>query len=213
MIVNRTTDRNIIADAYGVHVKDAYELVKMSKKPVHRDLRRLPTNIRELLYDKNHKIIGFSHRFPNVSIDLSQLQPLMNQLVDSERPYDKERFKIFEMDMSPENYQAFMNRKTENTHDLIYLDDTLTKIIGFIRCHFCELDNGEKYLYVYNFVVDKNYRGKGIGKDMLQRAENVAFNSKCKYIVLSVYRVNKAIKLYKSLGFNEIKEYSELWEQ
>ena len=52
MKVFRTTDRKTISDAYGVHVKDAYELVKMYKKPVHYDLGELKINDRIILGGK-----------------------------------------------------------------------------------------------------------------------------------------------------------------
>ena len=214
MVVNRTTARDTFADAYGVHVKDAYELVKMAKKPEHNELGKLKITERVITYNNSDgNFYGESHGYPDVLLDLSQLQPLLDQLVNSERPFDKERFKNFEMDMSPENYRSWFARHSDNCHDIIRLDETLKEIVGFGRICKCSINDDHKYLYVYNFVVSDKCRGKGIGKNMLQRFENVAFNTKCDYIVLSCYRVNKAIKLYKSLGFNEIKGYHELWEQ
>ena len=214
MTINRTTDREVFANAYGVHVKDSYELVKMAKKPIHHtELGKSKINER-LIEGKDGNFYGVNYNYPAVQIDLSQLQPLLDQLVESEKPYDKERFKNFQMDMSPENYKNwYYGTHSKDCHDMIYLNDSLTEIIGFGRVCESSVNEKHKYLYVYNFVVSDKYRGKGIGKNMLMRFENIAFNNKCDYIILSCYRVNKAIKLYKSLGFNEIKGYNELWEQ
>ena len=215
MTINRTVDRDKFASAFGVHVKDSYELIKMAKKPIHHDeMGKSKINERIIEGRSGGKFYGTNINYPDVPIDLSQLQPLLDQLVESEKPYDKERFKDFQMDMSPENYMNwYYGKRSKDCHDMIYLNDSLTEIVGFGRVCECELDENQKFLYVYNFVVSDKYRGKGIGKTMLKRMDNIAFNTKCDYIILSCYRVNKAINLYKSLGFNEIKGYDELWEQ
>ncbi len=213
MLINRSINRDTFTDAYGVHVKDSYELVKMAKKPIHNNLGEVKKNERIISYDSSlNKFCGVSNRFSSILLDMNQLQPLMDQLVNSEKPYDKERFKNIKMDMSPENYEMWFKNHNKNCKDLIYLDDSLKNIIGFARMSESDEEN-RKYVYICNFVVDNRYRGKGIGKYMLQRLENYAYNTKCNYIILSCYRVNKAIKLYKSLGFKELKGYNELWEQ
>lgn len=205
MKVQRTIDKEKLSDAYGVHVKDAYELVKMYKKPVHNDLGKLPKYIRKIFYSSSKdKFYGVHPYYPDIELDISQLQPLFNQLVESETPYDKERFKTFTLDVSPERYKEWcLNKKCSTLDDIIALDDSLTKIVGYIRFNICETESA-KTLYVFNFVVDESYRGHGIGKELLKRCENIAFNTKCDFITLSCYRINKAIKLYKSLGFKEV---------
>ena len=63
MVVNRTTTRDTFADAYGVHVKDAYELVKMAKKPEHNELGKLKITERVIKYnnsDGNYYIASFT---------------------------------------------------------------------------------------------------------------------------------------------------------
>jgi hypothetical protein len=151
MKVQRTIDRNKLSDAYGVHVKDAYELVKMIKKPIHNELGKVPKHIREIFYstDKN-KFYGINPNFTDIEIDISQLQPLFDQLIESETPYDKERFKTFSLDVSPEQYKSwYLRRRSDTLGDLIALDDTLTKIVGYIRFSISESDE-TKSLYVFN---------------------------------------------------------------
>ena len=205
MKIQRSIDKKELSDAYGVHVKDAYELVKMIKKPTHNEMSNYPKYLREIFYSSTEdKFYGVNPNYPNVEIDISQLQPLFDQLVKSETPYDKERFATFSLNVSPERYKNwYLTKRDETLGDLIALDDSLTNIVGYIRYNMSETDNS-KSLYVFDFVVSEQYRGHGIGKELLQRCENLAFNTKCDFITLSCYRINKAIKLYKSLGFKEI---------
>ena len=59
-----------------------------------------------------------------------------------------------------------------------------------------------RFAYIFDIVVDKNYRGKNIGSKLLNRAIDWAKEKNLDHIELSVLAENHgAHKLYSSLGF------------
>jgi len=72
----------------------------------------------------------------------------------------------------------------------------------------------EKELYISNVCVDKNNRGKGIGKFLLNNVFKQAKAEHCETIILDVSKDNHiAIDLYKKTGFKVCKEKSSrLWK-
>lgn len=58
-------------------------------------------------------------------------------------------------------------------------------------------------------VVDKNYRGKKVGKTLMNEFVKISRKMKLKDIYLLAPKWNKkTLKFYKSLGFLEMKNYS-----
>ncbi len=67
---------------------------------------------------------------------------------------------------------------------------------------------GEKRLHVNQIAVDKNFRGRGIGKQLMQEAEKQAFKMGIATIDLFVSDLNKAaLSLYDELGFKTERRY------
>ena len=74
------------------------------------------------------------------------------------------------------------------------------KIIGFcgIMINFDEIE-------IMNIVVKKSYRGKGIGKALLNEIIKKSQDVNCKNIFLEVNEKNiPAIKMYESAGFKQV---------
>jgi len=72
------------------------------------------------------------------------------------------------------------------------------KVVGFI----CGSINGEKEARIMILVVDKEYRGQGIGRKLLELFEEEAKKLKVEKMRLEVKTSNKvAISLYKKIGF------------
>lgn len=70
---------------------------------------------------------------------------------------------------------------------------------------------GEGDFYLQAIIVDKNHRGKGIGKYLMQFIENKALISKAKRLSLDVSSKNdKAISLYKRQGMTVDSEWPNL---
>lgn len=67
--------------------------------------------------------------------------------------------------------------------------------------HVC--GSGEAYVEVV--FVDASCRGKGVGGYLLRWAEELARSKGCTRITLEVTRTNRAVGLYKRVGYNVIK--------
>ncbi len=76
-----------------------------------------------------------------------------------------------------------------------------------VKVGFIALLEKEDHMYISKFYLHKDYRGKGISRDMLQfiieKADEAGFES----IILNVNKYNHiAIRAYEKLGFTKIKE-------
>ncbi|MCL2266634.1 MAG: GNAT family N-acetyltransferase [Treponema sp.] len=78
-------------------------------------------------------------------------------------------------------------------------------IIGL--CYLCIIPNlthnGKSLGYIGHLIVDKNYRQKGIGKKLMQKAIEYSKQSNCyKVIIQSGIEREGAHKFYEKLGFD-----------
>ena len=68
--------------------------------------------------------------------------------------------------------------------------------------------NGQPYYYIWRFMIDKKYQGRGYGKESFKQALDFIKtfpNGKADYILLSYEPKNEVgKKLYASFGFKEI---------
>ena len=75
------------------------------------------------------------------------------------------------------------------------------KTVGIIEYQITKSDiDQEKILYIKNIYIDNNFRGKGVGKEVIKliKALNYRIELECWYGI-------PANNLYKSLGMKEIK--------
>lgn len=82
------------------------------------------------------------------------------------------------------------------------------KVIGTVMGIVCltMVANLESFLVIEAVVVDKDYRGNGIGKKMLLDLEDRAKRQGCSYIILvSGDQRKEAHKFYEALGYGEDK--------
>ena len=59
-------------------------------------------------------------------------------------------------------------------------------------------------LFISKFYLEKKARGQGIAKAMLQEIDNIATQSKCKSLDLTVNKFNPAYEVYIKLGFKKV---------
>ena len=111
--------------------------------------------------------------------------PLIHQM------YKKMDYEAFELALD----EMILN----NNYKMVagYIDDKIVAVSGYwiARMLYCG-----RYLQASNFVVDENFRGRGIGKKILNYLENKACNLGCDKMVLDSYTENKKSH---SLYFNE----------
>ena len=93
---------------------------------------------------------------------------------------------------------------------LLFYDDN---IVGFSTVF--ELFSTFKvkpYLYIHDFVIYGNYRGKGLGKSLMDGVMNLANQRNCCKITLEVrFDNHSAQKLYKNCGFEPCEPDMHFW--
>ena len=113
----------------------------------------------------------------------------------------------------------------------IYNDDT---VVGFISIGYDNDWSGEEredwlnsdiykeyeginYYYIWRFMIDEKYQGKGYGREAFKQALDFIKSRPCgdaEYVTLSYERANEVAKnLYFSFGFYEPKEFEPYYEE
>lgn len=90
---------------------------------------------------------------------------------------------------------------------------TESKIVGLATC-FVNFSTFrvKPYLYIHDIVVLNEYRGKGIGKAIMQKLIDTSTERKYCKVTLEVREDNvTAQALYKSLGFGECEPKMHFW--
>lgn len=116
--------------------------------------------------------------------------------------------KLFGQKSNIENMlEKFPLMNDSNSYILIVAEDN-GKVIGTVMGIICHtmVANLKSFLVMEAVVVDENYRGNGIGKEMLLDLESRAKRQGCSYIILvSGNQRKEAHKFYEALGYGEDK--------
>lgn len=114
-------------------------------------------------------------------------------------------------DYSYDDIQDFLNQ--DNLRVFAYIDDSANKIVGMA---VIKIDDTRMFTqnyckgFVGDVIVDENYRGRGIARDLMSHLIDFAMLNGLSNISLTSNPNNPnraaAIKLYESLGFKKIGE-------
>lgn len=114
----------------------------------------------------------------------------------------------------------FKKRKIDELKEYVFeqLDNEELKIIGYFLedklvgyLAYQIKQKVTKFLWIDEFVVSKNHRGKGYGSLLMEEIKKIAKKEKVKRIELNCFSFNEnAVKLYKSLGYKEQRTIYEL---
>ncbi|MEF2248094.1 GNAT family N-acetyltransferase [Paenibacillus sp. IITD108] len=106
------------------------------------------------------------------------------------KSYSEEQFKEAE----DEDYSEYI----DNSDQIVYLAWAENQVAGRVVLK----RNWNKYALVEDIAVDKNYRGHGIGRKLIEQAKRWAKNGGMPGIMLETQSNNvNACKFYKSCGF------------
>ena len=133
--------------------------------------------------------------FPNRDFDT-----IKNWITD-ERTHAMWCANLFAYPMEWENFTAVLANFNERFGDSPFAaTDQSGKVLGFFSYSLNLEKNEGKLKFV---MVDPEYRGKGLGKEMLRLASNYAFEiTKADTLSLSVFPENvRAKKCYEAVGF------------
>jgi len=125
------------------------------------------------------------------------MSQISNQVIIRELNEPEQMFKAFEIvklmykNMDYKTYQDLVSEMiARNDYKMIgaFLDDKLIGASGYwiFVMLYCN-----RYIQISNLVVDEKYRGLGVGKKILDKAEEIGKRSNCQKIVLDSYIQNK----------------------
>lgn len=83
------------------------------------------------------------------------------------------------------------------------------EILGAVGLRVCHdpLNDGKPYAIINNLVVEEDFRGLGIGRDIIARTEAIAKREKVTHTILAVLVGNKKTKhLYEELDYSTVSQ-------
>ena len=89
---------------------------------------------------------------------------------------------------------------SENTVHIGYFSDD--KLIGVARL----IDLDKNIIHIGRVAIDKEYRGKGIGRKLIVGCETTAKNILKREIIIELSAQIQAEKFYESLGYNRVND-------
>ena len=87
-----------------------------------------------------------------------------------------------------------------NTIHIGYFNDN--KLIGVARL----IDLDKDVIHIGRVVIDKEYRGQGIGRELIIGCENIAHQILKRKIIIELSAQIQAENFYKSLGYNRVND-------
>ena len=89
---------------------------------------------------------------------------------------------------------------SENTIHIGYFNDN--KLIGVARL----IDPDKDVIHIGRVVIDKEYRGQGIGRELIIGCENIAQQILKRKIIIELSAQIQAENFYKSLGYSRVND-------
>lgn len=94
---------------------------------------------------------------------------------------------------------------SQNPNYIFLVAEENGKVIGTIQGVVCEELYGEcfPFLVMENFVVNKEYRGKGVGRELLSELEKIGKERHCSQIIfITETERQETVRFYEKVGFN-----------
>ena len=111
------------------------------------------------------------------------------------------RIKVFvEEQKVPIELEFDEKDNSENTVHIGYFNDN--KLIGVARL----IDLDKDVIHIGRVVIDKEYRGQGIGRELIIGCENIAQQILKRKIIIELSAQIQAENFYKSLGYNRVND-------
>ena len=89
---------------------------------------------------------------------------------------------------------------SKNTVHIGFFDNN--KLIGVARL----IDLDKDVIHIGRVVIDKEYRGQGIGRELIIGCENIAQQILKRKIIIELSAQIQAENFYKSLGYNRVND-------
>lgn len=108
------------------------------------------------------------------------------------------------------SYDELYNQLVERNKEK-FCRNYIYKIDGKIVGHICSGAEDEKYVMLTDLIVDKNYRGRGIGKKICQDFCKIMGNEKKEIFLVNYTR--ESGDLYEKIGFKKECEWGKIYKE
>ncbi|HEY4789092.1 MAG TPA: GNAT family N-acetyltransferase [Bacteroidales bacterium] len=115
--------------------------------------------------------------------------------------------------LSPGEQLHLLDGMLNHTSALVMFAVIDDEIVGLVTCFInFSTFKVKKYLYVHDIIVQKEYRGFGVGRKLMEKCIDIARERNYCKVTLEVRDDNSNAKaLYKSLGFNDTEPMMHFW--
>ena len=80
------------------------------------------------------------------------------------------------------------------------------RVVAWVHAYVCHLVESDTQVEIGGLVVDQNCRGRGVGRGLMERADEWARTKGCKVVFLRSNIIRgEAHRFYKSLGYTHVK--------
>ncbi|BBP00132.1 GNAT family N-acetyltransferase [Sulfuriferula nivalis] len=120
---------------------------------------------------------------------------------------------LFSPASDPQRDDEYWQKSIGNISSTIFVAETSGEIVGFVTVRIVITENETilqpmRFARVESICVAMAFRGQGIGRELMSRAEHWAINNDAVDIRLSVWVFNQpALRLYEELGY-EVRSQS-----
>ena len=148
----------------------------------------------------------------NFVIKECSLEDIENVKYISEKTF----YETFSEDNTEENMENYlkenfsydkMTSEISNTYSKFYIVESNDEVVAYMKINFDKAQTEEGYdntLEVQRIYVLEDFKGKRIGKALIQKAIEIGKESNVDYLWLGVWEHNiKAIGFYEKLGFKK----------
>lgn len=98
------------------------------------------------------------------------------------------------------------NIQQNNNHAFLVAELSDKNIIGWVHIYVCQLVVYDLMAEIGGLVVKEGYRDRGVGRFLMQRAEQWAREKGCKGIEVSSNILREGIQFfYERIGYNQVK--------
>ena len=119
---------------------------------------------------------------------------------------------FYEQDSNKEAAKKFLANRITKNESVIYMAYIDTVAVGFTQMYPSFSSVSMNRIYVLNdLYVDKNYRKKGVGSALLNKAKELCKEKNYKGVGLQTGIENPAQFLYESLGWEKEPYFDYFW--
>ena len=142
----------------------------------------------------------------NKHTDFAQLRDCAIGLQDFERQLDP---RMPSGESIADNYLEDMFMQCRQFAGIVFICELDGKLVGYVTIHTQymseDIDDGpRKFAFISDVFVDERFRGRGIGRALMDHAQTHARENDVSEIMIGVLASNKQAKsLYLSMGFEE----------